>query len=45
MENARTVRNAMDPVSGMHTIRRDQWRAQYESLVSALRTFTEGLGP
>lgn len=45
MEHARTARNALDPVSGMHTVRRDAWRAQYESLVAELRRFTERLGP
>jgi hypothetical protein len=42
-EHARSVRNAMDPVSGMHTIRRSQWQAQYEALIAALRKFTEDI--
>lgn len=42
-ENAKSVRNAMDPVSGMHTVRLDAWQAQYDSLVAQLRYFTERL--
>lgn len=42
-ENARSVRNALDPVSGMHTIRLNAWRAQYDSLVAQLRYFTDQL--
>jgi hypothetical protein len=33
----------MDPVSGMHTVRLTQWRAQYDSLIAQLRYFTDKL--
>jgi hypothetical protein len=42
-ENARSVRDAMDPVSGMPVIRVTQWQEQYESLTAQLRYFTERL--
>ncbi len=42
-EQARTVRNAMDPLHGMHTIRLSAWRAQLESLTAQLDKFTDGL--
>jgi hypothetical protein len=44
-EQAKGVRDAMDPVHGMHTIRLDTWRAQYDSLIAQLRYFTERLTP
>jgi hypothetical protein len=42
-ENAKSVRNAMDPGTGMHTIRVSQWLAQYDSLVAELKFFTDKL--
>jgi hypothetical protein len=42
-EHALSVRNAMDPVSGMHTIRLSAWRAQYDSLTAQLKSFTDRL--
>jgi hypothetical protein len=42
-EDARGVRNAMDPVHGVHTVTRDGWRAQYEALIAELKYFTERL--
>lgn len=42
-ENARSVRNAMDPLHGMHTIRMSQWQDQYDSLIAQLKFFTESL--
>lgn len=43
-ENARSVRNAMDPVNGVMTVRVSQWSAQYESLVAQLKYFTDKIG-
>ena len=40
-ENAKAVRNAMDPLHGMMTITDEQWEMQFGSLTEQLRYFTE----
>ena len=39
-EHAKSVRNAMDPQHGMHTIRVSQWRDQLTELTADLDAFT-----
>lgn len=40
-EHAKLVRNAMDPLHGMHTITVEAWREQWDALTSDLDHFTE----
>jgi hypothetical protein len=39
-EHARTVRNAMDPVSGMLAVSYEAWASQWRELTRALDYFT-----
>lgn len=40
-EQAKLVRNAMDPLHGMHTITVEAWREQWDALTKNLDYFTE----
>jgi hypothetical protein len=42
-ENAKTVRDAMDPMHDVHTITVLQWQGQYTTLIARLQYFTEHL--
>jgi hypothetical protein len=39
-EDAKSVRNAMDPIHGIHTIRVAQWEDQWRSITNQLNYFT-----
>jgi hypothetical protein len=43
-EHALSVRNAMDPLTGMHTITVAAWRSQLNALTASLETVTRRQG-
>lgn len=45
MENARTARNALDPVSGMLAVSDEAWQEQWQSLKLALEKFSGKVMP